>query len=163
MSEIADAIIPVFMEWQNCPLRRIYAYVYMDAAYFNVREYDRIIQKANYSTIRVNLFRQSEVLKIGTGNAERASYWVLILDSLKFRGVDAVLLFAVDGLKGLLQAIQTVYPNSLIQRCIVHQLRNCFKLVPFKDRHAVGKSMKPIYQASIHEGAELALDTSQGQ
>lgn len=103
------------------------------------------------------------MLKIWTGNAESASYWARILDSLKFRGVEDVLLLAVDGLKGLSQAIQTVYPNSLIQRCIVYQLRNCFKLVPFKDRHAVARNMKTIYQASIREGAELALDTSQGQ
>ena len=97
------------------------------------------------------------------GDAESASYWARILDSLKSRGVEDVFLFAVDGLKGLPQAIQAVYPNSLIQRCIVHQLRNCFKLVPFKDRRAVARDMKPIYQAPTREAAELALDTFEGQ
>ncbi len=163
ISEITDAIIPVLKEWQNRPLRRIYAYIYMDAAYFNVRENSRIVQKANYSAIGVNLFGQREVLGMWIGDAESASYWARILDSLKSRGVEDVFLFAVDGLKGLPQAIQAVYPNSLIQRCIVHQLRNCFKLVPFKDRRAVARDMKPIYQAPTREAAELALDTFEGQ
>ena len=104
-----------------------------------------------------------EVLGMWIGDAESASYWARILDSLKSRGVEDVFLFAVDGLKGLPQAIQAVYPNSLIQRCIVHQLRNCFKLVPFKDRRAVARDMKPIYQAPTREAAELALDTFEGQ
>ena len=105
ISEITDAIIPVLKEWQNRPLRRIYAYIYMDAAYFNVRENGRIVQKANYSAIGVNLFGQREVLGMWIGDAESASYWARILDSLKSRGVEDVFLFAVDGLKGLPQAI----------------------------------------------------------
>lgn len=86
ISEITDAIIPVLKEWQNRPLRRIYAYIYMDAAYFNVRENSRIVQKANYSAIGVNLFGQREVLGMWIGDAESASYWARILDSLKSRG-----------------------------------------------------------------------------
>lgn len=163
ISEITDAIIPLIKEWQNRPLLRIYAYIYMDAAYFNVREDGRIAQKANYSAIWVNLFGQREVLGMWVGDAESASYWGRILNSLKSRGVEDVLLFAVDGLKGLPDAIKVVYPNAQIQRCIVHQLRNCFKLVPYKDRRAVARDMKPIYNAATREEAELALDEFEKQ
>lgn len=158
ISEITDAVIPMLHEWQSRHLLRMYAYIYMDAAYFNVRENGSIVQKANYSAIGVNLFGQREVLGMWVGDAESASYWARILDELKARGVEDVFLFAVDGLRGLPEAIKAVYPNTLVQRCVVHQLRNCFKLIPFKDRRAVARDMKPIYQAPILEEAEYALD-----
>ena len=97
------------------------------------------------------------------GDAESASYWGRILNSLKARGVEDVFLFAVDGLKGLPEAIKAVYPEAKIQRCVVHQLRNCFKLIPWKDRRAVANDMKPIYNATTREAAELALDKFEEQ
>ena len=163
ISEITDAVIPMLKEWQNRQLLRMYAYIYMDAAYFNMRENGSIVQKANYSAIGVNLFGQREVLGMWVGDAESASYWGRILNSLKARGVEDVFLFAVDGLKGLPEAIKVVYPEAKIQRCIVHQLRNCFKLIPWKDRRAVANDMKPIYNATTREAAELALDKFEEQ
>ena len=163
ISEITDTVIPELKEWQNRQLLRMYAYIYMDAAYFHVRENGSIVKKANYSAIGVNLFGQREVLGMWVGDAESASYWGRILNSLKARGVEDVFLFAVDGLKGLPEAIKAVYPQAKIQRCIVHQLRNCFKLIPWKDRRAVANDMKPIYNATTREAAELALDKFEEQ
>ena len=163
ISEITDTVIPELKEWQNRQLLRMYAYIYMDAAYFHVRENGSIVKKANYSAIGVNLFGQREVLGMWVGDAESASYWGRILNSLKARGVEDVFLFAVDGLKGLPEAIKVVYPEAKIQRCIVHQLRNCFKLIPWKDRRAVANDMKPIYNATTREVAELALDKFEEQ
>ena len=163
ISEITDTVIPELKEWQNRQLLRMYAYIYMDAAYFHVRENGSIVKKANYSGIGVNLFRQREVLGMWVGDAESASYWGRILNSLKARGVEDVFLFAVDGLKGLPEAIKAVYPEAKIQRCVVHQLRNCFKLIPWKDRRAVANDMKPIYNATTREAAELALDKFEEQ
>ena len=163
ISEITDTVIPELKEWQNRQLLRMYAYIYMDAAYFHVRENGSIVKKANYSAIGVNLFGQREVLGMWVGDAESASYWGSILNSLKARGVEDVFLFAVDGLKGLPEAIKAVYPKAKIQRCVVHQLRNCFKLIPWKDRRAVANDMKPIYNATTREAAELALDKFEEQ
>ena len=163
ISEITDTVIPELKEWQNRQLLRMYAYIYMDAAYFHVRENGSIVKKANYSAIGVNLFGQREVLGMWVGDAESASYWGRILNSLKARGVEDVFLFAVDGLKGLPEAIKAVYPKAKIQRCVVHQLRNCFKLIPWKDRRAVANDMKPIYNATTREAAELALDKFEEQ
>lgn len=163
ISEITDTVIPELKEWQNRQLLRMYAYIYMDAAYFHVRENGSIVKKANYSAIGVNLFGQREVLGMWVGDAESASYWGRILNSLKVRGVEDVFLFAVDGLKGLPEAIKAVYPKAKIQRCVVHQLRNCFKLIPWKDRRAVANDMKPIYNATTREAAELALDKFEEQ
>ena len=163
ISEITDTVIPELKEWQNRQLLRMYAYIYMDAAYFHVRENGSIVKKANYSAIGVNLFGQREVLGMWVGDAESASYWGRILNSLKARGVEDVFLFAVDGLKGLPEAIKAVYPEAKIQRCVVHQLRNCFKLIPWKDRRAVANDMKPIYNATTREAAELALDKFEEQ
>ena len=163
ISEITDTVIPELKEWQNRQLLRMYAYIYMDAAYFHVRENGSIVKKANYSAIGVNLFGQREVLGMWVGDAESASYWGRILNSLKARGVEDVFLFAVDGLKGLPEAIKAVYPEAKIQRCVVHQLWNCFKLIPWKDRRAVANDMKPIYNATTREAAELALDKFEEQ
>lgn len=158
ISEITDRIIPELQEWQNRPLRRIYAYVFMDAAYFNVRQDNHVVKKANYTAIGVNMLGQREVLGMWLGASESASYWARVLDELRSRGVEDILLFAVDGLKGMVEAIHAVYPQALVQKCIVHQLRTCFKLVPYKDRRALAKAMKPIYKATTREGAEAALD-----
>ena len=163
ISNITDKIIPEIREWQSRPLHRMYAYVFMDAAYFNVRESGRNVKKACYSAIGVNMQGQREVLGMWIGNSESASYWGNVLQELRSRGVEDVLLFAVDGLHGMVQAIHAVYPDALVQKCIVHQLRNCFKLVPYKDRRALSKDMKTIYRAPTLSAAEDALDNLEAE
>ena len=158
ISRITDKILPEIQEWKNRPLQRMYAYIFMDAAYFNVRDAGRNVKKACYTAMGVNMQGQREVLGMWIGNSESASYWCTVLQELKARGVQDVLLFAVDGLHGMVQAIHAVYPDALVQRCIVHQLRNCFKLVPYKDRRAVAHDMKEISHATTLAAAENALD-----
>ena len=136
----------------------MYAYIFIDAAYFNVREDGRNVKKANYSVIGVNMLGQREVLAMYIGTSESASYWGRVLERLKARGLEDVLLFGVDGLHGMVDAIHAVFPDALVQRCIVHQLRNCFKLVPYKDRRALAQDMKLIYRAPTLDSAEQALD-----
>ena len=159
ISQITDSILPEMREWKNRPLQRMYAYIFVDAAYFNVREDGHVVKKAVYSVIGVNMQGGREVMAMYVSESESAAYWGNVLRDLKARGVEDVLLFAVDGLHGMTQAIQTVYPDALIQRCIVHQLRNCFKLVPYKHRRAIARDMKVIYRAPTLEAAEMALDT----
>ena len=158
ISQITDRILPDLNAWKNRPLQRMYAYVFIDAAYFNVREDGRNVKKANYSVIGVNMLGQREVLAMCIGTSESASYWGRVLERLKARGLEDVLLFGVDGLHGMVDAIHAVFPDALVQRCIVHQLRNCFKLVPYKDRRALAQDMKLIYRAPTLDSAEQALD-----
>ena len=158
ISQITDRILPDLNAWKNRPLQRMYAYVFIDAAYFNVREDGRNVKKANYSVIGVNMIGQREVLAMCIGTSESASYWGRVLERLKARGLEDVLLFGVDGLHGMVDAIHAVFPDALVQRCIVHQLRNCFKLVPYKDRRALAQDMKLIYRAPTLDSAEQALD-----
>ena len=158
ISQITDRILPDLNAWKNRPLQRMYAYVFIDAAYFNVREDGRNVKKANYSVIGVNMLGQREVLAMCIGTSESASYWGRVLERLKARGLEDVLLFGVDGLHGMVDAIHAVFPDALVQRCIVHQLRNCFKLVPYKDRRALVQDMKLIYRAPTLDSAEQALD-----
>lgn len=158
ISQITDRIIPEMQQWKSRPLQRMYAYVFIDAAYFRVREDGHMVQKAVYSVIGVNMQGGREVLAMIVGASESANFWSSVLRDLKARGVEEVLLFAVDGLHGMTQAIHNVYPDAMIQRCIVHQLRNCFTYVPSKHRRAIARDMKLIYRAPTLEAAEAALD-----
>lgn len=158
ISQITDRILPEMKEWKSRPLQRMYAYIFIDAAYFPVREDGSNMMKAVYSVIGVNMQGGREVLAMCVGASESANYWSNVLRDLKARGVEDVLLFAVDGLHGMTQAIHNVYPDALIQRCIVHQLRNCFKYVPYKHRRDIARDMKVIYRAPTLEAAETALD-----
>ncbi len=158
ISQITDKIIPLIREWQNRPLHRIYAYIFIDAAYFNVRNPGGTPKKACYTAIGVTMQGKREVLGFWIGNNESASYWCSIFQELKARGLEDVLLFCVDGLTGIIDAIHAVYPEAFVQRCLVHQMRNCFKLISYKDGKEITKEMKKIYQAPTLSAAEDALD-----
>ncbi len=158
ISQITDRILPEMKEWKSRTLQRMYAYVFIDAAYFTVRENGSNTKKAVYSVIGVNMQGGREVLTMCVSDSESANYWSNVLRDLKARGVEDVLLFAVDGLHGMTQAIHNVYPDAMIQRCLVHQMRNCFKYVPDKHRRDIARDMKEIYRAPTCEAAETALD-----
>lgn len=110
----------------------MYAYIFIDAAYFNVREDGRNVKKTNYSVIGVNMLGQREVLAMCIDTSESASYWGRVLERLKARGLEDVFLFGVDGLHGMVDAIHAVFPDALVQRCIVHQLRNFLSSCPIR-------------------------------
>jgi len=155
VSKITDSIIPGIKEWQNRPLEPIYPFVFMDAIHYKVREEGRIKNKAAYVVLGANIDGYKDVLGIWIGENESSKFWLGVLNDLKNRGVEEVLIFSVDGLTGLKEAIEATYPNAEIQRCIIHQLRNSFKYVSYKDLREFSNDFKSIYKA-VNE--EVALD-----
>lgn len=158
ISRMTDRILPIAREWQNRPLERKYAIVFMDAVHFNVREDNRTVKKAVYVAIGVRLDGSREVLGMWIGGNESAKYWLGVLNEIKNRGVEDIMIVSVDGLTGFADAIGAVFPKAEVQRCIVHQIRYSTKFVSYKDRKAFVSSLKKIYKADTEELALAALD-----
>lgn len=157
ISNITEAIMDKAKEWQNRPLEAIYPIIFMDATVLKIRV-DRIVKNiAAYIMLGVTLEGKKEILGIYLGENESSKYWLTLLNELKNRGVEDVLIFAIDGLNGFNQAIQAVYPKAEVQRCIVHQIRSSLKFVSWKDRKAVAKDLKTVYTALTEEDAQLVL------
>ncbi len=154
VSNITNRIVPVVTEWQNRPLEKTYSFVFMDAIHYKVREDKQIVVKAAYVVLGVNVDGEKEVLGIWVGANESSKFWLSVLNDLKNRGVQNVLIFCVDGLNGFKEAIGAVYPFAKIQRCIIHQLRASMKYVPYKDKKAFAADLKSIYN-SVNEDAAL--------
>jgi transposase-like protein len=157
ISNITDTIIEKAKEWQNRPLEPIYPIIFMDATVLKIRV-DRVVKNiAAYIMLGITLEGKKEILGIWIGENETSKYWLSLLNELKNRGVDDVLIFAIDGLNGFNQAIEAVYPKAEIQRCIVHQIRSSLRYVSWKDRKAVAADLKTIYTATTEEDAQSAL------
>ena len=151
VSKITERIVPEIKEWQSRPLEKIYPFVFMDAIHYKVRTDGHIINRAAYVVLGVTIEGTKDILGIWIGENESARFWLGVLNELKNRGVEDVLIFSVDGLTGIKEAIQAAFPNSEIQRCIIHQLRNCFKYVSYKHLKEFSKDFKPVYQAANEE------------
>jgi transposase-like protein len=157
ISNITEKIIEQANEWQNRPLDKIYPIMFMDATVLKIRV-DRVVKNiAAYIMLGVTLEGKKEVIGIWIGENETSKYWLTVLNDIKKRGVDDVLIFAIDGLNGFSEAIKAVYPKSEIQRCIVHQIRSSLKFVSYKDRKAVAKDLKSVYSALDETSGQLAL------
>lgn len=154
VSNITNRILPLVSEWQNRPLEKAYSFIFMDAIHYKVREDKQIIVKAAYVVIGVNLDGEKEVLGIWIGANESSKFWLSVLNDLKNRGVQSVLIFCVDGLNGFKEAIGATFPFAKIQRCIIHQIRSSMKYIPYKDRKAFVADLKGIYKA-INEDAAM--------
>ena len=154
VSNITNRILPIVTEWQNRPLESIYSFVFMDAIHYKVREDKHVVVKAAYVVLGVNMHGEKEVLGIWIGANESSKFWLSVLNDLKNRGVDDVLIFCVDGLNGFKEAIGAVYPFARIQRCIIHQLRASRRYVSYEDRRAFAADLKTIYTA-VNEDAAL--------
>lgn len=154
VSNITNRILPLVSEWQNRPLEKKYSFVFMDAIHYKVRDDKQIIIKAAYVVIGVNLDGEKEVLGIWIGANESSKFWLSVLNDLKNRGVQDVLIFCVDGLNGFKEAIGATFPFAKIQRCIIHQIRSSMKYIPFKDRKAFVADLKGIYKA-VNEDVAL--------
>ena len=154
VSNITNRIIPVVTDWQNRPLEKTYSFVFMDAIYYKVREDKQIVVKAAYVVLGVNMDGEKDVLGIWIGANESSKFWLSVLNDLRNRGVQNVLIFCVDGLNGFKEAIELVYPFAKIQRCIIHQLRASMKYIPYKDKKAFAADLKAVYSA-INEDAAL--------
>ncbi|SHJ58773.1 Transposase (or an inactivated derivative) [Paramaledivibacter caminithermalis DSM 15212] len=148
ISKITDKILPcINKEWQNRALKLVYPFVFMDAIHYKVREEDRIKSKATYVVLDIALDGFKDILGIWIGESESSKFWLGVLNELKNRGLEDVLIFSVDGLADLKEAIEASYPKAEIQRCIIHQLRNSFKYVSYKDRKVFVKDFKTVYTA----------------
>jgi transposase-like protein len=155
VSNITNRILPLVSEWQSRPLESTYSFVFMDAIHYKVREDKQVIVKAAYVVIGVNMDGEKEVLGIWIGANESSKFWLSVLNDLKNRGVENVLIFCVDGLSGFKEAIGATYPFARIQRCIIHQIRSSMKYIPYKDRKLFVTDLKTIYTA-VNE--EVALE-----
>ena len=158
ISRITDKILPIAKEWQQRPLEPIYAVVFLDAIHYNVRSEGQIVKKAVYIAIGVNLDGKKDVLGMWVGENESAKYWASVLNGLRNRGVEDIFIACTDNLTGFDAAIEAVFPQTEIQNCIIHQLRNSSKYVSYKDIKALMADLKAVY-AAVDEGSALdALD-----
>jgi len=158
ISKVTDAVIEQVVEWQSRPLDAVYPIVYLDCIVVKIRQDKRVINKAFYLALGVNMEGHKELLGLWLSENEGAKFWLNVLTELQNRGVKDILIACVDGLKGFPDAINTVFPGTQIQLCIVHRVRNSVKYVPWKDYKAVTADLKKIYQPITEEEALLALD-----
>ena len=159
VSKITDRVLPLAKEWQNRALDTIYPVIFMDAIHYKVRTEGRIVNRAAYIAIGINLDGIKEVLGIWIGQNESSKYWLNVLTEIKNRGVKDILIASVDGLPGFVDAIKVVYPDTEIQRCVVHQIRNTLNYVSYKHKKEFARDLKQVYTASTEENAlsELTL------
>ena len=129
VSKISEKIMPEVNAWQNRPLENIYPFIFMDAIHYKVKEDHRYVTKAAYVVLGITMDGRKDILGVWIGEHESSKFWLNVLNDLKSRGVLDVYLFCTDGLCGMMQAIQAVYPKSRLQRCIVHQIRSSTKYV----------------------------------
>ena len=158
VSRITDKVLPAAKEWQQRPLESIYAVVFLDAIHYHVRSEGQIIKKDVYIAIGVNMEGRKDVLGMWVGENESAKFWASVLNNLRNRGVEDILIACTDNLTGFSQAIEAVFPKTDIQNCIIHQLRNSSKYVSYKDIKALMDDLKKVYTAVDEDAALNALD-----
>lgn len=159
VSRITDKILPAAKEWQQRPLEQVYAVVFLDAIHYNVRSEGQIVKKAVYIAIGIDLEGKKDVLGMWVGENESAKYWATVLNSLRNRGVEDIFIACTDNLPGFSAAIEAVFPQTEIQNCIIHQLRNSAKYVSYKDIKALMADLKAVYAAVDEPSALDALET----
>ena len=156
--KITDKILPLIKEWQERPLQSVYAIMILDAVHYNVRDNGIVTKKAAYVAIGTDLDGKKDVLGIWLGASESAKYWLSVLNGLKNRGVQDILIASVDGLSGFVEAIHTAYPKTEVQRCVIHQIRSSTRYVSYKDVKQFTADLKPVYKAPTEETALSAMD-----
>jgi len=158
ITAVTDKLIPKLEEWKKRPLEAIYPFIYLDAIHYKVREEGTYISKAFYTVLGVNLEGKKEILGLYLGESEGAKFWLQVLTDLQNRGVEDILIASIDGLKGFPEAINAVFPETEIQLCIVHQIRNSLKYVASKNQKQFAGELKKVYQAFTKEEALNELD-----
>ena len=157
ISEVTEAVIDEVKGWQSRALDKMYPIVYLDALVIKVREDQRVLNKAFHLALGVNIDGEKELLGIWVSQNEGAKFWLNVMTELKNRGVEDILIACVDGLKGFPEAIAAVFPQTEIQLCIVHQIRNSLRFVSWKNKKIVAQDLRSIYQAATRDEAQLAL------
>lgn len=158
LSQITDKVIPDIQQWQNRPLDPVYPIVFMDAMHFKVKDNGRIQSKAIYTVLGINKTGRKEILGLYFSESEGANFWLSVLTELQNRGVEEILIAAIDNLKGFAEAINSVYPLCEVQTCIIHQIRNSIKYVASKEQKAFMSDLKLVYKADTKVTAELELE-----
>ncbi len=157
ISLITDKLIPLITEWRNRPLESVYPIVFLDAMHFKVREDGKVTSKAFYSILGVNRDGRKDILGMYLSENEGAHFWLGVLNDLRARGIEDILIASIDGLKGFPDAIAQVFPKAEIQLCVVHQIRNSLKYVVSRDQKAFMEDLKLVYKASSKDLAEHHL------
>lgn len=157
ISNMTDSIIEKAKQWQNRPLEEIYTIVYLDALYYKVRSEGKTVNKALYIILGIDIGGKKDILGMWVGQNESSKFWLGILNEIRNRGVKDILIMSVDGLTGLQEAIQAVYPRTEVQLCVIHQIRNSMRYASYKDRQEVVDDLKEIYKADTEEAGKIGL------
>lgn len=157
LSTITDKVIPLVKEWQSRPLEPLYCIVWLDAMYYKVKEEGRVINRCVYNILGINAEGRKDLLGMYVSESEGANFWLGVLTNLQQRGVVDILIACIDNLKGFAEAIASIYPQTEVQTCVVHQIRNSIKYVSSKDQKAFMADLKPVYQAVSKDEAEHLL------
>ncbi|MEJ7780446.1 MAG: IS256 family transposase [Daejeonella sp.] len=158
LSAITDKIIPEVKEWQSRPLEELYTIVWLDAMHYKVKEDHRMVSHAVYNILGIDRHGRKELIGMYVSQSEGANFWLSVLTDLQNRGVQDILIACIDNLNGFQQAINTVFPQTEVQSCIVHQIRNSLKYVASKDQKEFMRDLKPVYRAENLDLAELRFD-----
>jgi transposase-like protein len=158
ISAVTDAVLDDVREWQSRPLDSMYPILYLDALHIKIRDNGHVQNCAVYVALAINLEGRKELLGLWIGESEGAKFWLNVLTELKNRGVEDVLIAAVDGLKGFPEAIAAVYPKTQVQLCIVHMVRNSMRYVSWKHHKALARDLRRIYKSATIEAAEQELE-----
>ena len=166
ISTITDKIIAKVKEWQARPLEPLYPFVWLDAIHYKIKDGGKYVSKAVYTILGVRLDGKKEILGLYLSENEGANFWLSVLTDLQARGVEDILIASVDGLKGFPEAINAIFPQTEVQLCVVHQIRNSIRYIASKDQKEFAKDLKLVYQAPTKELAEdelLKLDAKWGK
>lgn len=158
LSTITDKIIPEVKEWQSRPLEELYTIVWLDAMHYKVKEDHRMVSHAVYNILGIDRYGRKELIGMYVSQSEGANFWLSVLTDLQNRGLKDILIACIDNLNGFQQAINAVFPQTEVQSCIVHQIRNSLKYVASKDQKEFMRDLKPVYRAENVDIAELRLD-----
>jgi putative transposase len=157
LSKITDKLLPIITEWRNRPLESIYTIVFLDAMFFKAREDGKVITKTVYNILGINQYGLKDILGFYISDAEGAHFWLGVLNDLKARGVEDILIACIDGLKGFPEAIAASFPKTEVQLCIVHQIRHSIKYVGSKHQKEFMRDLKTVYRADTKDLAEQHL------
>jgi transposase-like protein len=158
LSTITDKIIPLVTEWQNRPLEPVYCIVWLDAMHYKVKQDNKMVPRCVYNILGITVEGKKEILGCYVSETEGANFWLGVLTNLQNRGLLDILIASIDGLKGFAEAIAAMFPKTVVQSCIVHQIRNSLKYVGSKDQREFMRDLKPVYQAVSKELAENELE-----
>jgi transposase-like protein len=158
LSGITDRILPLIKEWQNRPLEDVYPIVWMDAIHYKVKEDGKVKSRAVYNILGVDKEGRKDLLGLYVSENEGANFWLSVLTNLQNRGVQDILIACIDGLKGFEEAIISIFPQTEVQSCVIHQIRNSLKFVASKDQKQFMSELKLVYKADTKELAEMNLE-----